>query len=116
MYIQKILLQALISRGYKQRSVEAQFNKVRNLKREDAIEKVWKERRKSERVRYVIRYDPRLPDLPKVCSRQHDLLVEDQEMKLIFPERPIVCYQRVQNLGEILTKARLPPKSVQRKR
>ena len=37
-------------------------------------------------------------------------------MKEIFPEKPMVCYQRVQNLGEILTKARLPPKRADRLR
>ena len=29
-------------------------------------------------------------------------------MKEVFPQKPMVCFQRVKNLGEILTKARLP--------
>ena len=37
------LLEALVSRGYRRRSVEAQFNRVQQLSRMDAIKKVWKE-------------------------------------------------------------------------
>ena len=35
-------------------------------------------------------------------------LVEDDEMKKVLPAPPMVCYQRVQNLGEMLVQAKLP--------
>ena len=102
----------LVERGYRRRSVQDAINKVKNKNRIEALEKVNREREKAERVRFVIKYDPRLPDIPSILQQQYSVLVEDQKMKEVFPEKPMICYQRVQNLGEILTKAKLPPKSV----
>ena len=57
----------------------------------------------------MVRYDPRLPDIRKILTNQWKVLTEDQRMRDIFPKKPMVCYQRVQSLGEILTRAKLPP-------
>ena len=108
------LMDAFLDRGYRRKSVQAQIDKIKLLNREDALRKVCRERRPEDRVRFIIRYDPRLPDLSGILTRQWEILVEDEEMKQVFKAKPMVCYQRVQNLGEMLTRARLPPSRPQR--
>ena len=110
------LMKALLTRGYRRRSIEASFEKVRQISRMDALKRVEKEKVPMNRVRFVVRYDPRLPNLRDILCKQWNILTEDRRMKKVFPEKPLVCYQRVKNLGEILTRARLPPVRVSRPR
>merc|ERR1712029_1283307 len=56
----------LMDRGYRERIVDNAFNRVRALTREHTLEKVVKE--PSEKLTFVITYDPRLPPIPSVCS------------------------------------------------
>ena len=104
------LSQALQERGYKKRSIEDSFQRVKNITRSTALEKVEKDRTVKERVRFVIKYDPRLPDIQGITRRAWNVLSEDHKMKKVFQEPPIVCYQRVQSLRDMLVKAKLPGK------
>lgn len=98
-----------MERGYRRRSVLDTFDKLKSITREQALKKVSREKTQGGRNRFVVRYDPRLPDIRKILTNQWKVLTEDQRMRDIFPKKPMVCYQRVQNLGEILTRAKLPP-------
>ena len=102
------LSEALLSRGYRYRSIQSSFNKIRTISREQTLQKVYREREVKDRVSFVIKYDPRLPDLRGILKRAWGVLVEDPFMKEIFPSPPMVCYQRVQNIGELLIRAKLP--------
>ena len=86
------LMDAFLDRGYRRKSVQAQIDKIKLLNREDALRKVCRERRPKERVRFIIRHDPRLPDLSGILTRQLEILVEDKKMKQVFKEKPIVCF------------------------
>ena len=60
------------------------------------------------RVRFVVKFDPRLPNIRDVLKRSWGVLTKDPIMKTCFPKPPMVCYKRVQNIRELLVKAKLP--------
>ena len=102
------LERALVSRGYKPRSLKDSFNRARLIPRERAIERVKKDREVAGRVRFIVKFDPRLPNFRDILKRTWGVMVEDPTMKSCFPKPPMVCYQRVDNIREMLVKAKLP--------
>ena len=97
----------------KRTSIEV-VDRARNIPRSKAIEKVERDTDVQERMRFVIKFDPRLPNRTTL-KRAWTALVEDREMKKVFPAPPMVCYKRVQNLGEMLVRAKLPTGRVARR-
>ena len=99
---------ALVQRGYRYRSVQEAFSRVRLISRSQALQRVFRDRDVKDRVRFVVRFDPRLPDLNNVLKRSWSVMSEDPAMSKVFPSPPMVCYQRVQSIGEMLVRAKLP--------
>ena len=81
------------------------IDKVRKISRTQALIKVCQEREVKDRVRFVVRFDPRLTNFKQILRGSWS---EDLAMTEIFPSPPMVCYQRVQSIGEMLVRARLP--------
>ena len=86
------------------------FDKARQIPRAEAIKKVTRDREVSDRVRFVIKFDPRLPEIRTILKGAWSVMTEDKEMKKIFKAPPMVCYQKVKSLGEMLVRAKLPAK------
>ena len=103
--------EALKSWGYKERSIQEAFSRVKQISRSRALERVVREKEEQDRVRFVVRFDPRLPNFRDLLHRAWKILTEDAEMKKVFPAPPLVCYQRVQNIREMIVKAKLPTSS-----
>ena len=100
----------LEERGYRRRSIQDAFRRVKEIPRTKALEKVHRDREVGDRVRFIVKYDPRLPDIPEVLKSSWRFLVEDKRMQEVFPNPPMVCYQRVESLRDLLVKAKLPGK------
>ena len=100
----------LVDRGYRKRVVEQAIKKVRDLKREDILKKVDREDKNKSRVRAVIRFDRRLPNICSILRKNWQTMIGyDSRMLKIFPEPPMVCFTRGKNLREEVCKAKLPP-------
>ena len=50
--------------------------------------KVSRDREVNQRVRFIIKYDPRLPDIRSTLTRSWRVMTEDREMKKVFPAPP----------------------------
>ena len=98
----------MVLRGYKYRSIQDSIDRVRKISRPQALIKVCRDREVKDRVRFVVRFDPRLPNFKQILKGSWSVLTEDPVMKEVFPSPPMVCYQRVQSIGEMLVRARLP--------
>ena len=81
---------------------------VRKIKREQALKKVVSSRVENDRTRFIVKYDPRLPRFSETLRSSWKTLIEDPVMKKIYPSPPMVCYQRVENLKDLLVKSKLP--------
>ena len=100
----------LVDRGYREKMVVNSIDKVKNLRRDDILEKVVQTDNNQNRVRAVFRYDRRLPDVSSILKRNWKTMVSD-DMRLlkVFPEPPMVCFTRGKNLREEICQAKLPP-------
>ena len=59
----------LVDRGYREKMVVNSIDKVKNLRRDDILEKVVQTDNNQNRVRAVFRYDRRLPDVSSILKR-----------------------------------------------
>ena len=98
----------MVERGYRRRSIKSSFMDVRKIKREQALKKVVSSRVENDRTRFIVKYDPRLPRFSETLRSSWKTLIEDPVMKKIYPSPPMVCYQRMENLKDLLVKPKLP--------
>lgn len=89
-----------VERGFKSIEVEKTIQEVLVKNREEALK--YKEKKKSDRVPYVIQYHPRLRALGKVLHKHFHLLKTNERLKTAFPEPPMVAFKRLPNLGDRL--------------
>ena len=101
----------LLNRNYRPNVINAAIDKARALDRKETLKKVEKCREEENRVRFIVTYDPRLPDLGKILRENHKVMLEsDQRLKEAFPEPPMLCFRRPPNIKDIVCRAKLPPK------
>ena len=102
------LLEELVSRGYRRELVASAIDRVRQLDRNLALQKV--PRPTNDRPVLTVPYHPRLPAVaPLVAHRHKCLLDRDLEAPEYLPEPPLVGYIRPKNVREWLVRAALPP-------
>ena len=108
----------MIPRNYKAKLIDLQFAKVRNLPGEDFSEKrsfaLLKKNRvnNSDRVISPFDYNPALPKISKVLSEHHKtMLIDNPELKKVFPDPPMASLRQGPNLRRILCKSTLSKQS-----
>ena len=105
------LRQLLLSRGYRAGDLRKAIEYGMKLDRDQTLKKVQREEKNKGRVRYTITYDPKLPHLPAILSRNWKEMVEtDPRLLKAFPKPSMVCLKRGKNLREELVRAKLPPR------
>ena len=73
-------------------------------------ERVVREDSSKGRVRAVLKFDKRLPNVSGILGKNWKTMVEDDTRLLAaFPKPPMVCYSRDKNIREELCQAKLPP-------
>ena len=77
------------------------------MNREETIEKVVREDNKNRnRVRYTITYDPKLPHLPAILSKNWNVMVDsDRRLNKAFPAPPMASLKSGPNLQDNLVRA-----------
>ena len=64
----------------------------------------------TERVRYTITFNPKLPFLPTILKKNWQVMVDsDQRLQKAFPAPPMACLKRGPNLGDKLIRSKIPP-------
>ena len=69
------LREMLLSRDYRPRSVYSDITRAKSIPRVKALERV--EKKKNNRVVFVITYDPRLPSISNIFRKHHTVMVEN---------------------------------------
>ena len=58
----------------------------------------------------MVSYDPRLPDISSITTRHWRSLVSQEEyLKSVFPEPPLVSFRRQKNIRENIVRAKVAP-------
>ena len=98
----------LLGRGYKAGDIRQAIEFGVKMNREETIEKVVREDNKNRnRVRYTITYDPKLPHLPAILSKNWNVMVDsDRRLNKAFPAPPMASLKRGPNLQDKLIRAR----------
>ena len=105
----------LVDRGYRGKMVDNSISKVKELRRQDILEKVVRADKNDMRVRAVFRYDRRLPDISTILRKNWKTMTSDDSRLLkVFSQPPMVCFTRGKNLREDICQAKLPPIRLQR--
>ena len=94
-----------LNRGYQEEHIRKEFAKVRGIQREKALS--ISIRSHKDRIPFVMKWDPRLPNLNAVIRKNLKLLYSDHE-KIFSKKSFMVSYKRSRNLKEILVPPKLP--------
>ena len=103
------LKKMLLTRNYRNQSIEAAFEKVKTMSRSEALKKV--EKPPNDRPVFSVLYNPKLPSISRIVRKHWNVMTTmDSNMKEIFPEPPMVAYKQPPNLGKQLIRTKLPQK------
>ena len=103
------LRQDLLSRGYHPKIIQDAFERVKKIKRANALEKVSKS--KERKTPLIITYHPAMPPISSIMKKHWKVMIEDDpRMKRFHPNPPIVAYKRSKNLRDILIRAKINTK------
>ena len=104
------LRERLIDRGYRKKMVDNAIIKVKELRRQDILERVVRTDKNSNQARAVFRYDRRLPDISTILKKNWRTMTSDDTRLLkVFPHPPMVFFNRGKNPREKVYQAKLPP-------
>merc|ERR1712001_561247 len=103
------LRQDLLSRNYHPKIIDDAFEKIKKIKRIDALEKVPKN--KERKTPLITTYHPAMPPISTIMKKHWKVMIEDDpKMKRFHPNPPIVAYKRSKNLRDILIRAKINTK------
>ena len=98
-----------MSRNYPEGILDAAIAKARVIPRHQALKYVPRQDTQKRPV-FVISYDPRLPDIPKIINKHwRSMTHQDQHLKTVFESPPLIAYRRQQNIKESIIRAKVAP-------
>jgi hypothetical protein len=100
----------LLKRGYNRYFLSRQIERASNIPRNLAIQP--KEKRTSNRIPFIVTYNPSLPSIPSIFKKNLSLLHSSNRCKTIFAQPPLVAFRRSPNLRDVLVKAKLPSNAI----
>ena len=76
----------LLARDYKSKLIDNCIEKARKTPRSEALKKVIRDKTNSDRMVFVVHYDPRLLSVPRIANRHYRTMaqVQDSYMKEVF--------------------------------
>ena len=99
----------LLSRGYNMGILEKARERIKQVSREKALERV--ELAKIQRQCFVTEYHPSLPEMGRIIRKHWSVMIErDGRLKECFPRPSMTAYRRGKSLKELLCRARMPNK------
>jgi len=101
------LREMLIQREYRPRVIDAAFEKLKCLDRDVALQRVERRKNKTDKVTFVIKFDPRLPSVSQIVNKHFKIMKTDPHLNRVFASGVQVAYSRHKNLKDLLCKSTL---------
>ena len=95
----------LLSRGYCNKVIKSAFQRLNQISREQALQKVSKT--KKNNTTFTLTYDPRMNSPSEIVKRHYMIASNDPSFRKNFPEIPRIAFRRSRNLGELLMRSKL---------
>ena len=100
----------LIARDQNPSIVKKQFSEVKKKTRSEARQKQTKQDKVSD-LKFITTFNPALPNIHNIIQNNLSILHNDENMKKMFPSKPIkTLYRREKNLKKILSPSLFPAK------
>ena len=80
------------------------MKKVLTISQEEALRPNTKEQK--ARIPMVVTYNPDLPPMRRIVSQRWNLLHEDERLKNLLKNRPIIAYRKPKNLKDLLVRSK----------
>ncbi|XP_056418825.1 uncharacterized protein LOC130359365 [Hyla sarda] len=93
-------------KGYKPRTIHKKIHSALQTPREHLLQ--YREKQTSSRIPLVATYNPTLEEIRKIIKDLQPILAEDEVLKQIFPEPPILAFRQPPNLKQKLVNRKLP--------
>ena len=98
----------LLSRQYSPKIIDSAFERLEQIKREDALQRVVREKR-PPRLTFSCKFDPRLPNINGIIKKHFSVMCSDNYLGRVFENGCQVTYSRNRNLRDIIVRAKLYP-------
>ena len=110
----KELKQMLLDREYSPGIIDSAIAKARAIPRQQAFRRVTGQQITNRPV-FVVRFDPRLPSIPNM-TRKHwrSMVGQEPYLKSVFPEPPMVAYERQRNIRTAKVRDKVAPERQKR--
>ena len=89
----------LIGRGYKDKDILPHIKKASSYTQSQLLQNITPGKNKRP-LPFIIPYNPDLTSLPHIFKQHWHFIENDPVLKQIWPEQPIIAYQRHRNLKE----------------
>ena len=96
-----------VERQYPPEQVDIQIDKAREIERDNLLK--YKEKKRNNRVPFVVTYSPFLKGIGTILHKHLPLLHNSPKLKQIFPEPPLTAFRRPPNLRDLLVHAKVTP-------
>ena len=98
----------LQTRGYKNKVIKCAFDKLKNISRDQALQKVNKNQ-SANPVIFSLTFDPRVNSPAESIKKHFKIATRDPEFQSNFPTIPRLAFKSSRNLSELLIWAKLYP-------
>jgi hypothetical protein len=100
-----------IKRGFQETELNKALEEVTNQNREDLLN--YKEKKRNDRVPFVLTYHPRLKRTSHILHKHFPLLNANKRLTEVFPEAPMAAFRRLPNIRDQLVKSGKEPTSLE---
>ena len=104
----------LVKRGYNELTVSKEIERAGALERNQLL--TYKEKTGTNRIPLIVTFNKSLPDLNRIVNSTWNHLMINPSTAAKFPEKPLVCYKRNQNLRDLIGQTKISKGRVVRKR
>ena len=100
----------MITSGYKEEVVDQAFGTLANISRKSILWKktnATRKKRTARKYRFVTSHEPAFPDIKKILLKHQHIILEDDELKKVFPNGAKDFRRGAKNLKELLAKSKI---------
>ena len=99
------LNEAFKSIGYPTSTINQQINRANNVTRQHSLQYNTERRKNTSRVPLVVTYHPSLKPLRRILHQIHGLIEDDEDLKILFPDPPLVSFRQTDSLHNKLVRS-----------
>ena len=86
-------------------TINQQINRANNIPRQHTLQYNTERRKNTSRVPLVVTYHPSLKPLRRILHQIHGLIEDDEDLRTLFPDPPLVSFRQTDSLHNKLVRS-----------